>query len=315
MMLASAASTLDEKILVTGASGLIGRALVEELVAMGRSVVGTDLSPIPGTDMIRLDVCDTHRLHSIVREYSVTSAIHCAAISGPMVMRDNPAGIIAANVTGTTNILEAARIHGFRRTVVCSSTSAYGATSDDGAPIGADAPLRPMSVYGASKAASDQILVGYRAQHNVDAVAVRLSWVYGPGRTTDCFIRTLIEDAYLGKRTTLPFGRGFPRQYIHVHDAVAALIAAHDTPFTARAIYNATGGVWLTLDKIAEIVGQVLPESEFTLAEGPDPVDELQHQFDIEPARHELGFTPRISLQSGIADYANHIRAQGAVKK
>jgi UDP-glucuronate 4-epimerase len=315
MMLASAVSTPDETILVTGSSGLVGRALVEALVAMGRNVVGTDVSPNPGTDTIRLDVRDIHRLHALVREYSVTSAIHCAAISGPMVMRDNPAGIIAANVTGTTNLLEVARIHGFRRTVVCSSTSAYGATQAEDAPIGADAPLRPMSVYGASKAACDQILVGYRAQHNVDAVAVRLSWVYGPGRTTDCFIRTLIEDAYLGRRSTLPFGRGFPRQYIHVHDAVAALIAAHDVRSIARSIYNATGGDWLTLDEVAEIVRKILPQSAFSLAEGPDPVDELQHQFDIEPTWRELGFSPRISLQSGIADYANYIRAQGAVKK
>ena len=76
-----------------------------------------------------------------------------------MVAQDNPYAIVMVNVVGTANLLEAARIHGLRRFVFCSSTSAYGPTPPG--PVPEDVPMAPSSVYGASKVASEQLVNAY----------------------------------------------------------------------------------------------------------------------------------------------------------
>ncbi|WP_285295757.1 NAD-dependent epimerase/dehydratase family protein [Aureimonas altamirensis] len=296
-------------ILVTGASGLIGQRLLSRLLNDGRAAVGIDLSRKPGQRPVEIaDVADIHRLHAIAAKANATSIVHCGAVSGPMVLIDNPYGIVQANVVGTANMLELARIRGMRRFVFCSSTSAYGPTPDPepGSPtVSEDAPLRPSSVYGATKVAGEQLLAGYRRQHGLDGVAVRLSWVYGPGRTTDCVIRTMIEDAQAGRSTRLPYGGGFPRQFIHVDDAVDALLAAHDAPSCPRSVYNATGGSFLTIDAIAALVSSMLEHARITVADGPDPLDDYQHRFDITTIAEDLDFVPSRTLEAGISAYAD----------
>lgn len=300
-------------ILVTGAAGLIGRTVLARLRHDDRAAIGIDLRPKPGQpDVETADLTDIHRLHAIAARHDVTAVIHCGAVSGPMVMIDNPYGIIQANVVGTSNIIELARVRAMRRVVFCSSASAYGPTPApaDGGLLAEDTPLRPSSVYGATKAACEQLIGGYRRQHGLDAVAIRLCWVYGPGRTTDCVIRTMIEDAQAGRPTRLPFGEDFHRQFIHVDDAVAALLAALDAPVCDGAAYNATDGAFGTLGEIAALASRLLDGADITLAPGPDPLDDAQHRFDISAIERDLGFAPRITLEEGIRTYATWLGAR-----
>lgn len=298
----------DQTILVTGASGLIGQRLLARLTSEGRKALGIDVATKPGHLPVEIaDLGDIHRLHALAAREDVGSIIHCGAVSGPMVMIDNPHAIVSINVGGTANVLELTRVRRMRRVVFCSSTSAFGSTNEaEAGPNGIpeDVPLRPGSVYGATKVAGEQLLVGYRAQHGLDAVAIRLSWVYGPGRTTDCVIRTMIEDAQAGRQTRLPFGRDFPRQFIHVDDAVEALLRAHDASACARPVYTATGGTFLTIGEISHMVAQLLPGSDIEVAPGPDPLDDYQHRFDTTAIASDLGFQPRHTLESGIGAYA-----------
>ncbi len=299
----------NDTIMVTGAAGLVGRAVLAALQEQGRRAIGTDLVPPPGSNLLRADVGDTHRLYAIARSEGVSSIIHCAAVSGPMVLLDQPASIVAANVGGTANVLELARVMQMRRLVFCSSTSAYGPTEQpaDGGSVLAEVPLRPTSVYGATKAACEQLLAGYRLQHGLDAVSIRLSWVYGPGRTTACVIRDMISDAQSGRQTVMGWGADFPRQFIHVSDAARALLAAHDAPAIAHHVYAATGGTHLTLGAVADVVRKVLPGARIDMAPGPDPLDDYQHRFDIAPIRRDLGFAPQMSLEDGIRQYADYL--------
>ncbi|WP_413742758.1 NAD-dependent epimerase/dehydratase family protein [Sodalis sp. RH15] len=296
----------DESILITGANGLIGRHLLNRLVREGRRAIGIDLAARDAPDRVLVcDITDIHRLYSLARQYSLTDIIHCGAISGPMVMLDNPYGIIRANVDGTANIMEMARVMGLRRLVFCSSTSAYGPTDDTGAGITERAPLRPGSVYGASKVACEQLLAAYRRQHGQDNVAIRLSWVYGPGRTTDCVIRSLITAVLRRQAVEWPWGADFHRQYIYVDDAASALLAALDAPRCPDGVYTATGGSYLTLAEVAETVQQVLGQGQIRFADGPDPLDDVQHRFDISAIADGLGFVPHYSLSQGIRAYAD----------
>jgi nucleoside-diphosphate-sugar epimerase len=300
----------DKAVLVTGAAGLVGNVVRQKLEKQGRAVVAIDRvdRSADGQPIIPCDVNDIHRLHAVVTDYDVDAIIHCGAYSGPMVARDNPYSMVQVNIVGTANMLELARVHKMRRMVFCSSTSAYGNTPEG--PVPEDVPLYPTTVYGASKAASEQLVWTYFRQFGVDAVALRLSWVYGPGRTTDCMIRTLIEDALARRPTRVPFGADFHRQYIHVDDAAGALLLALDAADLPRRIYTVTGGTYHTLQEIGDIVKTVLPDADIEMQPGADPVDEVHRRFDISAVERDLGYAPSFDLEAGIRSYADWIASR-----
>lgn len=293
----------DGCVLVTGAAGLVGNAVRVMLENAGRRVVAIDRTgaSIDGRDVTECNVTDIHGLHNIARHNDLTGIVHCGAFSGPMVAADSPAQMVQVNIVGTANILELARIVGRTRVVFCSSTSAYGPTPPG--PVPEDVALKPSTVYGASKAASEHLVGSYAQQHGVDGVSLRLSWIYGPRRTTACTIRTMITDALAGRPTRLPFGRDFRRQYIHIDDAAHALVAALDKPRLPRATYTVTGGTWMTLGEIAGIVRKVMPAADIEVADGPDPVDDRQERFDISAAARDLEYRPSVTLEDGIRSY------------
>jgi len=90
-----------------------------------------------------------------------------------MVARDNPHAIIQNNLVGTANILELARVYQIRRVVFCSSVSAYGPTP--AGPVPEDVALNPSTVYGATKAAGEQLIAAYATQHKVEAEISKIS--------------------------------------------------------------------------------------------------------------------------------------------
>ncbi len=184
----------------------------------------------------------------------------------------------------------------------------------DGAGVTEDAQLRPSSVYGATKVACEQLIAGYRQQHGLDAVSVRLSWVYGPGRTTDCVVRGMIGDAQAGVPTRLDWGADFPRQFIHVDDAVDALLAAHDAATCPAPVYNATGGTFMTIGEVGQAVTRALDSARIEAAPGPDPLDDYQHRFDISAIARDLGYHPRRSFEEGVKTYADWLAGQARTR-
>jgi UDP-glucuronate 4-epimerase len=198
----------EAAVLVTGCKGFIGSALARRLAAEGRPVIGMDRAP-PGEDTpfpsVQADLADIHRLYATLIEHRVDRLVHGGALSGPMLARDNPHLMFEINVRGTMNILEAARVTGVRRVVFLSSIMAYGEHPVE-VPVTEDTPLRACDPYGSSKICSEAILRAYAAGHGLDGVSLRLAGVYGPGRTTDCLIRLILENVLAGRRTSLPYG-------------------------------------------------------------------------------------------------------------
>lgn len=296
-------SSRSDTILVTGAAGLLGSAVVDRLRQRGTRVVATDVAP-SSRDVLALDVTDAPAVDAIVTEKNVTGIVHCGAISGPMVARDNPRTIVDINIGGTTNLLEAARTHRMRRLVLCSSLTVYGTTGNS--PVPETTPTAPTSVYAASKVAGEALLNAYAEQHSVDTIALRIGTVYGPGRRTACFIRTLLNNARNGVPTILPFGRDFPRQYLYVDDAADALVRAWDATAPAHRVFNVTGGSYLTMTQVADTAATVVPGIDVKLGEGPDPDDpDWQGPLTPDHAASELGYHARWSLAEGIKAYAD----------
>jgi UDP-glucuronate 4-epimerase len=304
-------------VLVTGANGLIGYEVVKLLQEQGTPVVAIDraVDDVQAlADAFAVEIGDTHKLYEIIHKYDVAGIVHCGAVSGPMLARDNPVRLFAVNVGGTIDIAECARLiaqqKGGCRVVFCSSLSAYG--DNPAARVTEDAPLASTGCYGASKIAGEAILRAYAAEHDIDVVALRITWVYGPRRTTDCVVRTMIENALAGKPTRFPFGQDFRRQFVHVRDVARSIRLALQSHLTGWHVYNISGDIDPTLGEVAEEVRALFPEADIVLEPGPDPVDNKLGKLDIAAARRDLGFVPAVSLKEGIRTYADWLRARGA---
>ncbi|WP_334174561.1 NAD(P)-dependent oxidoreductase [Pseudoxanthobacter sp.] len=299
---------MSDVVLVTGAAGLVGRAVLRRLAAAGRPAIAVDrvATTIAGVPVAPVELTEVHALHGLVRGRSLAGVIHCGAISGPMLGREKPFSLVETNIVGTANMLEIARIHGARRFIGCSSASVYGPSF--GAPIDESTDLRPATVYGASKVAGEHLVAAYGREHGLAGTSLRLSWIYGPDRSTPCLLRQMIAAGLAGEALDVPFGAGYPRQYIHADDAAAALVAAFDAPALPRPAYNVTGGRIDTLDAVAAMVMAQLPGSRIRLAAGPDPLDDHHGPIDIAAARDDLGYRPATDLPDGIAGFIAALR-------
>lgn len=289
---------------ITGAAGLVGQAVAEKLVARGDRVIAIDRNSavLPFGNVIACDLKDIHRLYALAGDSELDSIIHCGAYSGPMVARDNPYDLVAVNVMGTANVLELARISRVRRFINCSSVSVYGSTAKG--PVREDVHLAPSTVYGATKLAAEALVTAFAREHGVDAASFRLSWVYGPNRSTPCLLGQMLRDAMAGKATELAWGNDFHRQYIHADDAADGLIAGIDAETLSTRVFNLTGANYQTLGETAALIRQLLPQARITLGNGPDPGDDVQHEFDISAATDELNYRPAVSLEQGIRRFA-----------
>ena len=298
------------RVLVTGSSGFIGLPAAEALAAEGCHVIGLDLAPPDAPNVsfetIIGDFSDLALVERFLAERRIDTVVHTGGISGPMLARDAPFTICRANVIGTMNFLEAARVTSLGRFVYCSSASAYGDTPPP--PVSDDPPLRATDIYSASKGAADLMLRAYRVQHGLDAISLRISNGYGPRRRTRCVVRQMILDALDGVPTHLDWGQGYGRSYLYVADAVRAIVAAVKVERAAQWSYNITGAEFLLMEDIAAIVMRQIPGAAITLEPGIDVLGYRREQLDISAAARDLGWTPAFDLERGIATYADFLR-------
>ena len=302
-----------ETVLVTGSSGFIGFAVARALAETGRGVVGLDPAPpareLAGVTAVRQRLGDVRQISLLLRSRKIETVVHAGGISGPMLARDDPYSICEANVAGTINLIEAARLAPIRRFVYCSSAAAFGDTPP--APVQDDAPLRPTNLYGATKGAGDLILGAYRHQYGLDGVSLRLSNVYGPGRQTDCAIRTMLSNALAGHPTHFGWGIGHHRHYLFVDDAVGAVLCAIEAAPTDQFAYNIAGPDFVEMTRIGEIVSTLVPGAVITFGSGRDPLGYRREELDISMARRDLGFAPTYGLDEGIEAYLTWFRNSG----
>ena len=292
-------------VMITGANGLIGHALRVALEGAGLSVVATDL--VAGTDsshpVYKVDVLEREALRRAVAGNEIEAIVHCGGASGPMVRPDDPSHVWTVNTMGTANVLEAARLEGVGKVVYCSSTSAFGRTPDGLDLVSEDVPLRPTTVYAASKAAGEHIADAYAGQFGMQVTSLRFSWVYGPRRRTECLIRDALVQVLAGRPAHIRYGRDFHRQYVHVDDVVRALRATLEAGPLPRRSYTITGGSYLTIGEVVRIICEAHPGAEIEVGEGVDPQDEVQARFDIGAAARDLGYRPQVALGQGIRAY------------
>jgi len=247
------------KILVTGGAGFIGSHLVDRLVAEGYKVRVIDnlsngrlenLSHHSGIDIITGDLKNPQDAQRAID--GVDAVFHFAANPEVRVSTTSPDIHFSENVVATFNLLEAMRKKDVKEIVFASSSSVYGEPPQ--IPVDEDAPMRPVSVYGASKAACEHLIHAYSRLYGIRAVVLRYANVVGPrlrhGVVWD-FVVKLRKNPQ--KLEILGDGKQV-RSYIYIDDAVEATILAWRKTTTDYAVYNVASQDWITVDEVADIV-------------------------------------------------------------
>ena len=294
-----------ENVLVTGGSGFIGRTVVPALLAAGARVRVADrvAYPDPAVPTVLGDLCDPG-----VRDLAVTEdlagIVHLAAFTSVLRSLTDPAGVHENNVTVTAGLLELARRRGIDRFLMASSNAVTGDVGTD--TIHEGLPLRPMTPYGATKAAAEMLMSGYAGGYGMRTCALRLTNVYGPGmELKDSFVPRLMRAAM--KNTTISvYGDGKQtRDLVHVDDVVAGLLVAWRSGHTGALIIG-SGRSISVLDIVAgveRVVGAPIP-AEHT---PPQPGEMPAVTVSIEAAR-ALGYEPSVSLDAGLRTVWDDLR-------
>jgi UDP-glucose 4-epimerase len=289
----------SSQVLVTGGSGFIGRRVVRALLARGASVTVADKRPFPGDDDITMvlgDLCEP-----AVRERAVAPGtgliIHLAAVTRVLDSISDPAGTHQINVEATAGLLEQARLKGVGAFLLASTNAVTGDVGR--ATINEDIALRPLTPYGATKAAGEMLLSSYSACYGIAGCALRFSNVYGPGMAEkDSFVPRLMRAARDGHGVEI-YGDGTQvRDLVHVDDIVAGLFAAWDAKCTGPLILGA-GESFPVNDILAaarSVTGAPLPAKHTP----PKPGEMPAVIVDISRAR-SIGFEPQHDLKSGLA--------------
>ncbi|MGO8833464.1 MAG: NAD-dependent epimerase/dehydratase family protein [Roseiarcus sp.] len=289
------------RVLVTGAYGLIGHEAVLALRTAGFEAAPTDILTERPADAAfeasPLAISGVEPLSQFLKTHRIEAIVHAAGVSGPMLGRDRPHAVLSTNAGGVLDLYEAARLASVRRFVLLSSASAYGETGEK--PVDERTPLEATDAYGVSKICSERIARAY-AGHGVDTVILRPCWVYGPRRRTACVIKAMIGGALVGQPTRLPYGAGFPRQFVHVADVAEAVVAALTSAEGVQSAFNVADGRRYQLDEVAQLVGERLPAAQIHMASGPDPDDVICGPLDISAAKAKLSWRPTIDLPTGI---------------
>jgi UDP-glucose 4-epimerase len=285
-----------EKVLVTGAGGMLGQAVVKELSGHCR-VTGFDIrqgdAPI---DWKLGDLTDAAAVAEAVKGQD--AIIQIAAI--PNIWSGNGETIMRVNVVGLWNVLEAAENAGVRRVVICSSDSVVGFTVREGAmqppvylPVDVDHPTRPTDPYALSKLLGEEMGRSFAARGKLEIVVLRPVFVAYPQMYGEIAARSRNPDAYKGPMVGGPSsaGGGPCWHQVDPRDAARAFRNALEIDGVSYERFFLCGRVTLhpepTLDRLRQVLGGRLPEVRDTDLYRRNPFAPL---YDLTAARDRLGF-------------------------
>jgi UDP-glucose 4-epimerase len=315
------------KYLVTGGAGFIGSHIVQTLLEQGQSVRVLDnfstgkrenlqslTQRFGGTqfEVVEDDLRKASEVDEAVRGVEVI--FHEAAfVSVPQSMEE-PQTCFDVNVTGTSQLFDAARRAGVRRVVVASSAAVYG--EPDTLPIEEETPLRPLSPYAVSKRVKELYAEFFTDSFGLEVAALRYFNVYGPRQRPDSmyaaavpiFARRLLD----GKPVTVYGDGGQTRDLINVRDVVRANLIASEHPKAAGQVFNICTGVETRLLDLLEVMHELVPNVPPPQFAPPRAGDIYRSVGSPEKAAEVIGFRAEVSLVEGLQETIDWMRSGGS---
>jgi nucleoside-diphosphate-sugar epimerase len=299
--------------MVTGCAGFLGSHLCEALLRGGHEVIGVDcftdyypralkeanvagIKRAPGFHMVEMDLA-AGRIHRLLDGVEVV--FHLAAQPGVRAsFGEGLEANVRHNVQAMQRLLEAAAGRELSAFVYASSSSVYG--DQDVYPVREDAPVRPVSPYGATKVITEQLATAFWQSLDVPVVGMRYFTVYGPRQRPDMAFSRFLARALSGRPLRV-FGDGRQvREFTYVADVVRATIAA------ARhgergSVYNVGGGEPVALVDVIDVLEGLLDRPLAQEFVDSSPGDPRRTEADVTRAARDLGYQPLTPLTAGLA--------------
>jgi UDP-glucuronate 4-epimerase len=306
-------------ILVTGAAGFIGSHTAATLLERGDKVVGLDnlndyydparkranlqeLAALPGAaesfTFVQGDIRDRALLRELFAKHSFTAVAHLAAMAGVRVSVDDPWLYYDVNLTGTLNLVDAAREHGKPNFVLASTSSAYGNTKQ--VPfLETDPADRPLAPYPASKRSAELLGHSYHHIHGLDFTALRFFTVYGPRGRPDMLAYKLLDAMRTGQPMPLYNGGQMHRDWTFVSDIAQGVVAATDRRLGYEVINIGRGEPVLLADFVRGI--EALAGGKAPVESEPMMRADVSYTYaDISKARKLLDYDPKVGVAEGV---------------
>lgn len=306
---------LDRPTFVTGATGLIGGALVRRLRDEGADLVCLVRDWVPQSEFVRAGliehvkvvrgcVTDQSTLERILGEYEIDTVIHLAAQTIVGIANRNPVSTFEANIGGTWALLEACRRSPtVKQIVIASSDKAYG--EHEVLPYSEEAPLQGQHPYDVSKSCADLIAQMYGHTYQLPVAITRCGNFYGGGdlnwnRLVPGTIRSILR----GQRPVIRSDGHYVRDYFYAEDGAAAnmLLAErlHTTPGLRGQAFNFSNEIQMTVLELAQRI-LALMNSDLELDVRNEATNEIRNQYlSAEKARRVLDWKPLFDLDEGL---------------
>ncbi len=289
------------RVLVTGGSGFLGHHVVRHLLARGDTPLVADLMPFPfephDVEQVTGDLRDQSTIDACFAT-GVDAVVHLAAITSVLKSINDPEGVFQSNVVMTHNLLEACRKHDVARFVFASTNAVVGDIGFE--TITENLPVRPLTPYGATKAAAEMLLSASGASYGICTVSNRFTNIYGAEmQLKDSIIARMMKAALAGTGIEI-YGDGTQvRDYVYVDDAVASLLLGLSLEHPETFIVGAGRSVSITeLHQMTCVAtGIDIPSSHVA----PKPGEMPAVIVDITKGG-TLGYAPSRTLEQGLLD-------------
>jgi UDP-glucose 4-epimerase len=294
--------------LVTGGAGFIGAALAARLLAEGHEVVVIDnLSTgcrdnLPAAVEFHQADCQDGSLYNCLPRRTYEAIYHIAGQSSGEMSFDNPVYDLQTNTQSTLLLLRYALNVGCRRVYYASTMSVYGDQTDG--PVTEMAVPAPRSFYGVGKLASEHYLRIY-SQYGIDAVALRLFNVYGPGQNMDnlrqgmvsIYLAQALSDGAIHVKGN---GERF-RDFVYIDDVVAAFLALRKRQEAGYAVFNVATGIRTRVRELVDLIRDRLPGRDIpVIYAGSTPGDMFGIVADCTAVLEVLGWRAEVNLAEGL---------------
>lgn len=296
-------------VLVTGATGFIGRYLVAELLKENYEVgIIQHKTPIPtswlsnnNVKVFKVDIAKEAHFSIITKDIDIEAIFHLASYIPAVDNASYFKKCIEVNCIGTHNLLRFGVVRKVKRVINSSSVAVYGETTIHPSKLREEHTLHPLTFYGMSKLMGELLCDKYIRHFNMNIISFRYSSVYGLGQNTSTVLPIFI-DRCIRDQNLVIFGRGVKVQdFVYIKDVVSANLCA--LKYGGTGVYNIASGTGTNVVKLAKTIVKVFNSKSKIVFDETKPEDESQIIMDMSKAYKDLGYRPRYDLESGLEDY------------
>lgn len=308
-------------VLVTGGLGLIGHNVVKQLEAFGHNVIVADTET--GYDSIsdselnylikerfkkiqnkknifNIDICDTQGIGQLFSTYKPNYVVHLASFPRQKTVDLNPQLAARVMSEGLINLLEHSVQHGVEKFLYVSSSMVYGDFHDN---VKEDAVCNPKGLYGILKLAGEHLVKDYTRRQQLKHVILRPSAVYGPLDVSDRVISKFLIAAMKNNNINVN-GANETLDFTYVYDAATGIVGALLNQSTDNKTYNITKSSSRTLLEAAKLAVSIVGQGNIVISDA-DPNFPSRSSLNIDAARRDFGFNPKIEIEQGFKIYYN----------